>query len=165
MSQRGTIRTRSGGGSAGPKQLINCRLSSLARGCTNFLLPLRRAGSEAGREAGRAGRPVGGKSIAHDHESTVLVELDAEETPGALMDSAGVAVARPEDTAGKEAGGRWLRARGDWNKGLSLLRRVAAVAEPAVTVGFNVAGNNSEQRSQPPACVVKILKLSHSQRP
>ena len=112
------------------------------QGLHDFLL-LRRAGREAGREAGRAGRPVGGKSMAHDHESTVLVALDAEETTGALMDSAGVAVARPEDSAGKEAGGRWLRARGHWNKGLSLLRRVAAVAEPAVTVGFNVARNNA----------------------
>ena len=81
--------------------------------------------------------------MAHDHESTVLVALDAEETTGALMDSAGVAVARPEDSAGKEAGGRWLRARGHWNKGLSLLRRVAAVAEPAVSVGFNAARNNA----------------------
>jgi hypothetical protein len=78
---------------------------------------------------------LGGASMAHDNER--------EDTKAALMDSAGVAVARPEDSTGNEAGGRWLRARGHWNKGLSLLRRVAAVAEPAVTVGFNVARNNA----------------------
>ena len=90
-------------------------------------------------DAQKAGRPVGGTSMAQDHESM----LDAEDTTRALMDSAGVAVARPVDSAGKEASGRWMRARGHWNKGLSLLRRVAAVAEPAVSVGFNAARNNA----------------------
>ena len=75
---------------------------------------------------------------------------DGAETPetwaaGDIASETGrVAEADAHGVEGSATGrSRWLRATDNWNKGLTLLRKVVAVAEPAVTTSFNAARSSA----------------------